>query len=162
MYIKKIVNIQKAIKISEKLRHQGKSIVLAGGCFDILHLGHINFIKKAKEQGDVLILLLESDQSIREKKGEERPINNQQVRAQILAAIIYVDYVVLLPKLENKDYDAIISSISPAIIATTEGDLQRVHKERQGKIIGAKVVDVIPAITDASTTKIANILSKEL
>ena len=158
----KILSVGKAIKISKQLKTKGEKIVLAGGCFDILHLGHINFIKKAKEQGDVLILLLESDQSIREKKGEERPINNQQVRAQILAAIIYVDYVVLLPKLENKDYDAIISSISPAIIATTEGDLQRTHKERQGKIIGAVVVDVISTITDTSATKIANILSKEL
>lgn len=160
--MKKIIKVKHAIDISKKLREQNKKIVVAGGCFDILHLGHIQFIKKAKKQGDILFILLESDEAIREKKGKDRPINNQQIRAKILTALTYIDYIVLLPKLENKGYDDIIRSISPTIIATTKGDTQRKHKERQAKIIKAKVVDVIPNIIDTSTTKIANILSKDL
>jgi len=66
--MKRILTIIEAIKMSKTLRSEGKQIVLAGGCFDILHPGHIAFIEKAKEKGDILIILLESDEKINERK----------------------------------------------------------------------------------------------
>lgn len=160
--MRKVLTIKEAIVKSKELRNKRKRVVLAGGCFDILHLGHIQFIKESKKQGDVLFLLLESDDAIHKRKGPERPINTQHVRAQILEALKDVDFVVLLPALENDEYDDIICRIAPSVITTTQGDYQRFHKERQAKILKGKVVDVIPKIDNASTTKIAKLLSKDL
>lgn len=160
--MEKIINIDKAVKISKKLRYQGKSIVLAGGCFDILHIGHIDFLNEAKKRGDVLFVLLESDESIRRIKGNNRPINSQADRVRILSALLSVDYAIILPQLSgNKEYDEILARIKPDIIATTEGDKNREHKERQAKLTGAKVVDVIKNISNKSTTKLIKLLSED-
>lgn len=160
---KNILTVDEAIDISKDLRTQKKKIVLAGGCFDILHTGHIGFLSKAKASGDVLFVLLESDESIQKQKGPKRPINNQEDRARMLSSLRMVDYVVILAKTcTNDEYDDIIKSIAPALLATTHGDLQRVHKERQAEKIGAQVVDVVEYLNNQSTSKIAKILSKEL
>lgn len=82
-------------EIAENLKKQGKKIVTCNGCFDILHAGHIKFLKEAKEQGDVLIVGLNSDSSVKENKGKERPINNENDRAEILAALETVNYVTI-------------------------------------------------------------------
>ncbi len=157
----KILTTKEAISISEKQRALGKSIVLAGGCFDILHIGHISFLEKAKKEGDVLFVFLESDHSVKQRKGQDRPVNTQKDRAIVLAAISFVDYVILLPeKLTNNDYDKLVSTIKPAIIAATKGDRNNTHKERQAKQTGAQIVEVIDRIADASTTKLANALRK--
>lgn len=158
----KIISIDQAVSVSKKLRDEGKSVVVAGGCFDILHIGHIAFIRQAKQQGDVLFLLLESDESIQKTKGVDRPINNQKTRAEMLEALQDTDYIILLSQLENREYDDIIRAIHPTVIATTEGDEQRSHKERQAQLIGAQVVNVIPRVTDQSTSNVAKLLSKEL
>lgn len=160
--MRKIVSVEETIKISEQMRNENKRIVLAGGCFDILHVGHIHFIENAKKEGDALFLLLENDETIKKQKGSNRPINSQDVRAQILAALAKVDFIVLLPMLENNEYDAIISKLKPNVIATTEQDEYRFHKERQGKLVGARVIDVIPRIVGESTSKIAKLLAREL
>lgn len=160
--MKKVLSIEEAIKISEQLRNEGKTVVVAGGCFDILHLGHIHFIEHAKKEGDVLFLLLESDEAIKKQKGANRPINSQQTRSHILAALSHVDFVVLLPMLENNEYDDIISRLKPNVIATTQHDEYRFHKERQAKLVGAKVLDVIPRLVDQSTSRIAKLLAREL
>lgn len=158
----KIVSIEKAIAISKQLEKEDKTIVLVGGCFDILHLGHIEFLKAAKSKGDILLVLLESDETIRKLKGQERPINPQNIRAEILASLDSVDYVILLPpRFTNSDYDAIIGQIKPAIIGTTEGDPNMIHKERQAKLTNAKIINVIRRIPNSSSSKLINELTKE-
>ena len=158
----KILNIDQAVKISKKLRERGRTIVLAGGCFDILHIGHIDFLNEAKKRGDVLFVLLESDEIIRKIKGNNRPINTQVDRARILSALLSVDYVIILPQFtKDKEYDDIVTRIKPDIIATTEGDKYREHKERQAKLTGARVVDVVKNISNKSTTKLIKLLSED-
>ena len=77
------------------LRTQGKTIVTTNGCFDILHVGHVRYLEKTKNFADVLIVALNSDKSVRSIKGEGRPINNENDRAEVLSALRSVDYVVL-------------------------------------------------------------------
>lgn len=133
-----------------------KKIVLVGGCFDVFHYGHLIFLKKAKEHGDLLVLLLESDQKILSQK-KQTPVHNQQERAEILAAIEYVDYVIPLDSLKSdKDYVEMITKIKPAVIAITEGDAQFKNKEQHAKMIGGKMIAVTPLIKKFSSTNIKN------
>src|SRR3989344_4137326 len=126
----KILKVQEAIEVAKKLREQNKSIVLAGGVFDILHVGHVKFLQKAKEKGDQLFVLVESDGNVRRIKGKNRPINNQKNRAVILSSLIYVDYVILLPNLKtDTDYDKLVFQIQPSVIATTAKDPNILHKK---------------------------------
>lgn len=158
----KIISVKEAIAISSKLKSKGKTIVLAGGCFDILHVGHVSFLRKAKEQGDTLFVLLESDSRIRKIKGENRPINSQKNRAMILSEFSCVDYIVFLPELKtNKEYDNLINAIKPDIIATTKGDPNMHHKKRQTNMVGAKLIEVIERIYEQSTSKLLELISKE-
>lgn len=159
----KILSVRKTIKIAENIRKQGKSIVLAGGCFDIIHIGHIKFLESAKRHGDVLFVLLEGDKTVHLKKGKNRPINAQKVRAIVLSALNVVDYVILLPPLyTNSHYDAIIGDIKPDVIATTKGDPNRIHKKRQAQLVNGRVIDVVKKISGKSTTRVAQLLSEEL
>lgn len=161
--MEKIVTVQQAMQIAEELRKETKHIVLVGGCFDVLHIGHITFLEKAKATGDSLFVFLESDESIQKLKGKKRPINNQEDRAKILAAFESVDYVILLPPhLTDIDYDRMIIQIKPDIIATTQGDLHRKNKERQATLINCKVIEVTDYIRDQSTTRLVELLGKEL
>ena len=158
----KIIKIDRVLKISRELKSKGKSIVLVGGCFDILHLGHIKFLKNSKNLGDILFVLLENDESVKKLKGKDRPINNQRQRAQVLSALSTVGYVVLLPQMKtDRDYDKLITQIKPAFIATTENDPNIEHKMRQAKIINAKMKIVAKRIENKSTTKIARLISRE-
>ncbi len=155
----KIVTVNQAIEKSEQLRNHGKRVVLAGGCFDILHIGHITFLEKAKAAGDSLFVMLESDTRIKKIKGENRPINSQEIRAKILAAIEVVDFVILLaPNLIDQVYDEMIIKLKPAIIATTQGDLSRSHKERQAAKVGCRVIDVAEYIKNQSTSRFIKLL----
>lgn len=79
----------------ENLHKSGKTVVVTNGCFDILHVGHIRYLQKTKSFADYLIVLLNSDKSVRAIKGDSRPINNENDRAEILCALSCVDYVVL-------------------------------------------------------------------
>lgn len=131
-------------QIENSIKTYGRKLIVAGGCFDILHVGHIRFLNRAKETGDIVVVLLESDEAIKARKGEKRPINRQEDRAEILAALSSVDYILRLPLFtSDRQYDALLSQLKPAIIATTKGDKNRFHKERQAKLIGAEVLDVI-------------------
>jgi D-beta-D-heptose 7-phosphate kinase/D-beta-D-heptose 1-phosphate adenosyltransferase len=99
--------------LSEELRSKGKKIVFTNGCFDLLHAGHISYLETAKSFGDILILGLNSDQSVTTLKGKERPINIQEDRACILAALEVVDYVVIFD--EDTPYE-LIKAIKPHIL----------------------------------------------
>ena len=154
----KVLSPEEAIQLAIKLNQESKRIVLAGGCFDILHIGHITYLEEAKKQGDVLFVFVENDQSIKKAKGSTRPINTQSDRTQILAHLYMVDYVIKLA--ETTNYDELVTKIKPAIIAATKGDPNRSHKERQAKQIGAKVVDVTSQVSNQSTTKLISILNE--
>jgi D-beta-D-heptose 7-phosphate kinase/D-beta-D-heptose 1-phosphate adenosyltransferase len=82
-------------QIAAELREQGKIIVTTNGSFDILHYAHVNLLEKAKKQGDVLIVMLNSDSSVKKNKGENRPIIPENERARMLAALECVDYIVI-------------------------------------------------------------------
>ena len=96
--------------LSEELKSRGKKIIFTNGCFDILHAGHVRYLETAKSYGDVLILGLNSDRSVKVLKGENRPINTQLDRAYILAALEAVDYVVVFD--DDTPYD-LIKAIKP-------------------------------------------------
>lgn len=158
--MQKILTVDYASEKSNELHKQGKTIVLAGGCFDILHIGHVEFLERAKKLGDVLFVALESDETIRKGKGDNRPINTQTDRATVLAALSSVDYVILLPPMErNQDYDIFTLALKPAIIATTKGDEARHHKERQARLLGGKVIDVMQRLHTISTSRLATLLA---
>lgn len=150
-------------EISNTLKSNGKKIVLTGGCFDILHIGHITLLENAKKEGDILMVMLESDESIKAKKGINRPIHSQEQRAHMLSALQFVDYVILLPSsLSDRGYDTVVKDTQPDIIATTFGDPYAFHKERQARETGSEVVFVNKLEKDISTTRILDLLIKEL
>lgn len=157
--MRNIIKLKEATSLSRILKKQGKKIVLVGGCFDILHTGHIIFLEKAKIAGDILIVLLESDQKVKKTKGGERPINTQKTRAKILSSLRFIDYVISLPFMEDeKDYDKLIIEIKPDIIATTRGDVNIEHKKRTAKKVRATLKYVTGIVKDQSTSNLLKLL----
>lgn len=158
----KVLTINQAIRLSRQFRNENKRIVLAGGCFDIMHIGHVLFLEKAKEKGDILFVWIESDMTIRKKKGENRPIHTQKDRAHVLAALTCVDFVILLPQIKNnQQYDDFVKKLKPAIIAATKGDLEVKHKKRSARAIGAKIAYVTKRIGSNSTSRLAELVARE-
>lgn len=90
-----IVDRKLAIEIIETLKKQGKKVVFTNGCFDILHVGHLNYLNEAKRQGDILVVGVNSNTSVRRLKGETRPINDEIDRAELLCGLKAVDYAVI-------------------------------------------------------------------
>ena len=128
--------------------------VLVGGCLDILHIGHIKFLKSAKKLGDYLIILLESDSNIKKLKGPSRPFHNQKERKETLESLRFVDQVIVLPnKVNDEVYKRIINKIKPSVIAITEGDPIKYKKLIQAKSVGA-ILKVVKKYKSHSTSKI--------
>ena len=90
-----ILRREKVAEFVSNLHNSGKTVVATNGCFDILHVGHVRYLEKTKSFADYSIVLLNSDKSVRSIKGEGRPINNENDRAEILCALRFVDYVVM-------------------------------------------------------------------
>ena len=130
----------------ERLKKQNKKIVFTNGCFDILHKGHVQYLDKAKSFGDVLILGLNSDSSVKALKGDNRPINTQDDRAYILAALESVDYVVVF---DDNTPLSLIQIVQPDILVKG-GDYE--GKEVVGSDI-AKEVKLVQFVDGKSTTK---------
>jgi rfaE bifunctional protein nucleotidyltransferase chain/domain len=140
---------------------QAKKKVLVGGCFDILHYGHIHFLKNAKRLGDFLVVALESDKNIKRLKGSGRPFHNQKKRKEILESLSFVDEVIILgPKMTDQNYKKMVQRVGPSVIAVTQGDPVLAKKKAHAKLIGAKVVEV-SKIKSPSTSQIAKILGVE-
>lgn len=91
----KITSLKALTEIRQSLKQQGKKVAFTNGCFDILHRGHVTYLQKARSFGDVLILGLNKDASIKRLKGPDRPINNERDRAIVVSALACIDYVVL-------------------------------------------------------------------
>ena len=107
-----LIDRKNAAQVCEDLRRQGNKIVFTNGCFDIIHAGHVRYLTAAKNFGDILIVGLNSDDSVRRLKGNSRPINNQNDRAEVLSGLKAVDYVIFFG--ENTA-EALISEIKPDI-----------------------------------------------
>lgn len=138
-----------------------REAVLVGGCFDVLHFGHIEFLKYAKLEGNYLIVALESDENVKRRKGENRPIHTQEQRKTMITALSFVDEVVLLPTMtKDSDYEEFVEKIHPEVIAVTEGDPYLMHKQRQAALIGATVIE-IPKIHTPSTSQLAKLIGLE-
>src|SRR3990167_5163815 len=128
-----------------------KRKVLVGGCFDILHYGHVHFLREAKKLGDYLIVALESDFGVKKLKGKNRPFHNEKQRKEILESLKFVDEVIILKdKMANEDYEQMVTEISPHIIAVAKGSKTKTHAH----LVNAKIVK-IPKAKVSSTTKIA-------
>ena len=100
-------------KIVSELKNSGKKIIFTNGCFDIIHAGHVQYLEEAKELGDILIIGLNSDNSVQRLKGKGRPINNETDRAIVLSGFYIIDYVVIFE--EDTPYD-LIKLIKPDVL----------------------------------------------
>ncbi|MBP9716631.1 MAG: adenylyltransferase/cytidyltransferase family protein [Candidatus Levybacteria bacterium] len=153
----KIIELNDISETVLRLKEENKKIVLVGGCFDIIHPGHILFLEAAKREGDALILLLESDESIKKRKGNGRPINSQKNRQIVVSAISDVDYIIpLVGVTTDEEYDRIMIQIRPEVIAITEGDSQTDKRKKQCESIGSELKVVIKKIDNRSTTALIN------
>ncbi len=91
----KIKTIDQISRLAAKFRQENKKIVTTNGAFDIIHIGHTRYLRKAKQLGDVLVVAINSDNSVKKLKGDSRPINSEADRAEMLASLYFVDYVVI-------------------------------------------------------------------
>ena len=137
----KILSNKEISKISEKLKKEGKKVVMVNGAFDLLHSGHVNFLRKAKENGDILMVAVNSDKSIKTYKNPNRPIIPENDRATLIASLFFVDYVTIFN--ESKALK-IIKSIKPGLLVKGNYyDSVRVDEEVElVKKLGGKVVKI--------------------
>lgn len=134
--------------------YRHKDIVLVGGCFDIVHYGHVLFLEEARKKGEILFVALESDEFIRQIK-KRKPVHTQKQRANMLASLRVVTCVVVLPYFaEHKEYGTMVKLINPNTIAITEGDDKISYKLQHAAVVGAEVVEVTPRIEGVSTSAI--------
>jgi FAD synthetase len=135
--------------------------VLVGGVFDILHYGHIHFLKSAKKLGDYLVVAIEPDARVKKLKGNTRPFHNQNQRREILESLSFVDEVIILKdEMTDADYLKLCQEVRPLYIAVTKGDPIIEKKKLHAKRVGAKIIE-IEKINVPSTTQIAKLLKLE-
>lgn len=131
---------------------------MVGGCFDLLHPGHLIFLEQARKAGDILMVLLESDDKVKFLKGDNRPVYTQTARAKVLSAVRFIDYVVKLPVMKSDiEYDQLVVKIKPDIIAISSKDKKNIHHRRAAKLSGGKLKLVTESIGDYSSTKLLNL-----
>lgn len=139
------IKSQKELKaICFELQKNGKSIVFTNGCFDIIHKGHILYLQQAKKQGGILIVALNSDASVKRLKGSDRPVNSENDRALVMAALTMTDYVVIFE--EDTPYN-IIMELQPDVLVKG-GDWQPeeivgndIVQKKGGKVISLNYYD---------------------
>ena len=150
----KIISFKEAENLAKSLKKENKKIVFTNGCFDILHIGHVKYLQKAKTLGDVLIVGLNSNESVSRLKGPSRPVNDEYDRAYLLASLEAVDYVVIFD--EDTPYE-LIKKIKPDILVK--------GRDYEGKkVVGsdiAKEVKLIDFVNGKSTTNIINKIKME-
>jgi len=135
----------------DTLRRQGKKIAFTNGCFDILHVGHIRYLREAKKKADVLVVALNSDASVQAIKGEKRPVIGQQERAEIIAALECVDFVTIFSELTPLE---LIKFLQPdVLIKGGDWPEEKVVGRDEVKKWGGHVA-IIPEVEGKSTTNI--------
>ena len=141
----------------EKLHSEGKTVVTTNGCFDILHVGHVRYLEKTKSFADYLIVLLNSDKSVRSIKGPERPINNENDRAEVLSALKCVDYVVLFDEDSPRD---LLDDMKPDVYTKGSDYNMETLPEADIMIKNGTRVEFIDFVEGKSTTKIIEKMKK--
>ncbi|MBU0678419.1 MAG: D-glycero-beta-D-manno-heptose 1-phosphate adenylyltransferase [Verrucomicrobia bacterium] len=141
----KVVDLDVLLALRPMLAKQGKQVVFTNGCFDILHVGHVTYLEFARAQGDVLVVGLNSDASVKRNKADKdsnRPINSHEDRARVLAALECVDYVVLFDEDEPKE---LIGELIPDVLVKGADwahyvSGREVVEENGGRVVLAKMV----------------------
>jgi D-beta-D-heptose 7-phosphate kinase/D-beta-D-heptose 1-phosphate adenosyltransferase len=160
MRTKKIIPGPEVVDHVRALRTLGKKIVLIQGVYDMLHIGHIRFLEKGKERGDVLIVGLDSDALTKKRKGNSRPIYPEDERAQTLLALECVDYVVLREIHDDLDYLAKQIFPDVLVISTSTNDFEnyeQVMREKH-KDFCKEIICLEPQATTSTSAKIAKII----
>jgi rfaE bifunctional protein nucleotidyltransferase chain/domain len=147
----KIVSRDELLRERARLRAAGLRLVFTNGCFDILHVGHVRYLRSARSLGDALVVAINSDRSVRELKGESRPIMNEGERAEILAALSVVDYVTVF---DEQSPRSLIGQLLPDVLVKG-GDyhLSEIHGREEVEAAGGRVLS-LPFIEGASTSSI--------
>ncbi len=149
----KVVTQHEIVNIVREEQKDGKTFVATNGCFDILHVGHVRYLQKTKSLADYSIVMLNSDKSVKMLKGESRPINNENDRAEILSALNCVDYVVLF---EEKSPAELLEKIKPDIYTKgADYTLETLPEREIVQRCGIKV-EFIEFVQGKSTTNIIN------
>ena len=151
----KLVDLQQLRTIIADLRAAGQRIVFTNGCFDIIHPGHILHLQQFRQEGDVLVVALNSDESVRQLKGPDRPVFSQQERATVLAALEPVDYIVIFDTLR---VTALIEAVKPDVYFKG-GDYTLetlVTEEREALERCGTEIRLVPEVGNFSTTDIIN------
>ncbi len=156
--VKKILKIEELVEKINMKRRGGKRLVFTNGCFDILHAGHIRYLAAARSKGDILVVGLNSDESVKIIKDEHRPIMNQEQRAEILAGLWCVDYITIF---NEPDPLKLIKVIMPDVLV-------KGADWREQDIIGADVVKAgggevvrVSVVPDISTSRIIERIVKK-
>jgi len=155
--LSKIVELKDLVQIVNTLRVSGQRIVFTNGCFDIMHVGHIRYLTEAKSEGDVLIVGLNSDRSVKTIKPKNRPIVNQDQRAEVLAGLACVDYVTVF---DESDPLELIKALRPDVLVKgadwEEKDIVGAEfiKAHKGKVVRVALVP------DISTSQIIQRICK--
>jgi glycerol-3-phosphate cytidylyltransferase len=151
--MRRILDRKEAAELVDEMKKDGKSVVFTNGCFDILHVGHLRYLNEAREQGDILIVGVNSDDSVKRLKGPSRPINNETDRAEMLTGLKAVDYAVIFT--EDTPVE-IIEELKPSI-HVKGGDYKKEDLpetevvERNGGI-----VRILTLVEGKSTTNVVN------
>ena len=152
-----LINRDNVIDYCDRLRSEKKKIVFTNGCFDILHVGHVRYLGAAKDLGDILIVGLNTDASVKILKGNDRPINNENDRAEVLLALKAVDDVILFGEKTAED---LIAKVKPDIYV--KGGDYTLDTLPEAKIVqsyGGRV-EFIPMVAGRSTTNVIKKIAK--
>lgn len=155
-YKNKILTREEMIVERARLKAEGKVVSFTNGCFDILHRGHVSYLNFAREQGDVLVLGMNSDVSVKRNKGDDRPINCEEDRAEVLAALECIDYVVLFDEDEPRE---LIEALLPDVLVKGEDWAHYVSGREAVEAAGGKVV-LAKMVEGHSTTNIIEKMKK--
>jgi D-beta-D-heptose 7-phosphate kinase/D-beta-D-heptose 1-phosphate adenosyltransferase len=154
----KILSPDELLGVRQGLRAAGKTLVFTNGVFDLLHVGHVRYLAEARSLGDVLLVAINSDRTVRELKGEGRPITNEDERAEILAALRQVDYVTIFDDISPR---ALITELLPDVLAKGgDYDLDEIHGREEVEAAGGRVVS-LPFIAGASTSAIIERMKRQ-
>ena len=146
---KKIKKIGEMKSIVARLKARGKKVVFTNGCFDILHVGHIRYLRRARKHGDILIVGVNTDRSVKQIKGEKRPIVPEKERAEVLSALEFVDYVVLF---DDPDPLSLIESLRPSVLVKgADWPKEKIVGREVVEKTGGKVIRV-PLVRGASSS----------
>ncbi|MBW6485918.1 MAG: D-glycero-beta-D-manno-heptose 1-phosphate adenylyltransferase [Syntrophobacterales bacterium] len=149
--MKNILSREELRETVERLRKKGGKIVFTNGCFDILHAGHVRYLKQAKAAGDILVLGLNSDSSVRKIKGEKRPIVPQEERAEVVASLRSVDYVTIF---EETTPLKLIELLKPDVLVKGADWSEKDIAGRDSVLSWGGRIELIPVVEGASTTNI--------